>query len=86
MKIDFTADRVGKTKIGIDAPVRWSLILGRLKAESGCALYDDSFDQWALKEWSIKFLHDNKMYPTHLTGVELSEETLTMLLLKYPMK
>ncbi len=62
----------------------WSLILRGLKAESGLELYDDKFEDWVLKEWNIKLLHTNKMYPDHLTGMEVDDQTMTMLMLKFP--
>jgi len=67
-----------------EKPVSWSRMLRLLKEESGLQLYDDSFEQWVLDVWGIKFLHESSMYPSHLTGIELDDSTLTMLLLKYP--
>lgn len=65
-----------------DTSHRFSYILRSLKAESGRALYDDSFEQWLWAEYEIKQLHDNENFPDHLTGVEMSEETYTMILIK----
>jgi hypothetical protein len=58
-------------------------ILRYLKGDSGCALYDDSFEHWAKETWGITFLHGNQLYPDHLTGLEMEDSTYTMLLLKY---
>ena len=60
-----------------------ALMLRQLKNESGCALYNEEFEQWALREWKIKFLHENEMYPDHLTGLEMPDEVFTVLALKY---
>lgn len=62
----------------------WSLILRGLKAESGLDLYDDKFEEWVLKEWNIKLLHGSQVYPEHLTGMEIDDRTMTMLMLKFP--
>lgn len=60
----------------------FSRILRELKEKSGCQLYDDKFEQWLWDECGIKQLHESEQYPTHLTGLEMSDEAYTMLLLK----
>ena len=85
MKFDFTERNFLSLESSPNwsSPVSWSKMLRCLKEESGCALYDDTFEQWVLKEWGIKFLHESVIFRSHLTGIELDESTLTMLLLKY---
>ena len=62
----------------------WSFILMGLREESGVALFGDEFEKWALKEWNIKLLHGNEVFPEHLTGMEMDDQTMTMLMLKFP--
>lgn len=78
MKIEF------QSGCGFAAPASWSLILMGLRAESGVALFGDEFEEWVLKEWNIRLLHNNEVFPSHLTGMEMDEQTLTMLMLKFP--
>jgi hypothetical protein len=78
MKVEFT------TKLNHAGVMSWSLILRGLKAESGLELYDDAFEEWVLKEWNIKLLHGNSLFPGHLTGMEIDDQTMTMLMLKFP--
>ena len=54
-----------------------------MKKDSGCALYDNSFEKWCKVELGVTFMHENEMYPDHLTGLMMEEATYTMLLLKY---
>ena len=61
---------------------KFSLILKQLKEQSGCALYDDDFEKWLWDNCGIRQLHENEQFPTHLTGLEMSEEAYTMLLLR----
>ena len=77
MRIDFTTIASGNVP-------RWSLILRGLQAESGLPLYDAAFEEWVFKEWNIKLLHNNKMFTDHLTGMEMDDQTMTMLMLKFP--
>lgn len=60
----------------------FSHLLRQLKADSGCAWYDDEFEKWLWDNLGIKQLHENEQFPSHLTGVEMSDEAYTMLLLK----
>ena len=78
MKIEFTTNL---NHVGV---MSWSLILRGLKAESGLDLYDDKFEEWVLQEWNIKLLHTNEMFMDHLTGMEMNDQTMTMLMLKFP--
>lgn len=60
-----------------------SRILRELKIESDHGYYDFDFEQWCAKEWGIVWLHENASFPSHLTGLEMSDETYTMLILKF---
>ena len=77
MRIEFGTNQTSNTTRGA------AVMLRKLKDESGYPLYDDTFEAWALKEWSIKFLHESTMYPDHLTGLEMPDEIYTALILKY---
>ena len=63
-------------------PSTFGRILRELKKQSGCDLYDDSFEKWLWDNCGIKQLHESEHFPSHLTGVEMSDEAYTMLLLK----
>ncbi len=62
----------------------WSRVLMRLRSESGLPLFNDKFEAWVKDTWNITILHEDKEFPSHLTGVELDDAIYTMLLLKYP--
>lgn len=85
MKVDFRLVNVNDTLVPIDMDsFRWTQTLMGLKMESGLDTFDDKFEDWILSVWGITFLHENTQYPSHLTGLSMSDETYTMLLLKYP--
>jgi hypothetical protein len=81
MRFDFRSG--GENGAVRGGTAKWSKILRALKEESGLPLYDDAFEEWALAEWRIRFLHENTEFPGHLTGVELDDSTYTMILLKF---
>lgn len=79
MQIDFTTENGPRRTIGLTF---WYRVLRNLK-DKECP--DPSqFETWIKDAWGITLVHNSVQYPGSISGVELSEETLTMLLLKYP--
>lgn len=63
------------------ATTYWSRVLSELKYESG----QNDFDQWLMENWKIRLIYSNSIIYT-IGGVEIADETISMLLLKFPSK
>lgn len=55
-----------------------------LRTESGLSRFNEEFYQWCRDNYGIVDLHEREEYPAVLTGIELGEDVLLMLRLKYP--
>lgn len=64
-----------------EKPVSWMKVLRRLKDD--CP-YGQDFNVWAKETWGITFLKEDGMFTEHISGIDIPDENLTMLLLKYP--
>ena len=87
MKIEFQSKVTGTFREQIRTEVDrhfWSRTLRLLVQEYGPVIFDKDFERWLLQQYGISCLHDNAEYPGHLTGVELSDSSYTLLLLKLP--
>ena len=90
MKIDFSTHTIdfndGYPPILLEAPLTsagyWGRALKKLRRESLAT--NAAFEDWLEEEWDIKLLKTHEGYLDKISGVELDEATLTMLLLKYP--
>ena len=61
-----------------------SRLLMCLIRESGLKKFDSVFYQWCRDQYNIVDLRERTEHPAVVTGIELDEEVLTMLRLKYP--
>lgn len=90
MKIDFSTHTVdfndGYPPILLEAPITsagyWGRALKKLRRES--SVNDIAFEGWLKEEWNIKLLKIRSEFVNNISGVELDEPTLTLLLLKFP--
>lgn len=80
--IDFTNPWKSKD---LESARYWAIVLRALRKESP---FTDSqqvgFEEWLEKEWSCKILHTEDNYVTHMTGLDISDESYTMLLMRFP--
>ena len=86
MRVNFSRSRFESELV---PPVRadtWANILRIMMREFSESKSDLDLDEWLEKTWSIRLRHDNTTYPSHISGLEIDDEYLTMVLLKYPFK
>ena len=88
MRISFNRTGVGFNKDAFYAkhsevfkrPIVWSNIFRKLKEDCGSSA---QFETWAKDEWGITLLRESPEYPQHITGLDIPEENITMLLLRF---
>ena len=64
---------------------RWSTILTQLRKDCPNCDNDETFYKWLEKEWGCEVLFSEDNYVTHISGIDIYEESYTMLLMRFPL-
>ncbi len=83
MKFDFRTIAIGDPDYQAGY---WPYVLMQLKKDYGFELFTDDFYDFLRTEIGINVLFEMENAPTTISGIELSDEHWTMILLKYPMR
>lgn len=88
MRIDFS---IGTTPVTIlETPRFWGMLLKKLRTEHEDYISNDRFEEWLFEEWllaayGIEFIRGKNPEAVvgGVNGVEIPDESMTFLILKY---